>query len=218
MDSTRATFFLEINSPAKTLKIPFLHLDVADEESLQRILVNIPPPPFKVGLAGCIRSCQVQWLENPTWITEYQNDLACGLRNCGTYIHAIQESYEGSLTPFTLKSLSLVYGKPRWTYPFIPAFEEIEHTADIAFQIHGETTAQLFLHGAAALAFHMPEYLNYLAPAASFSSIDEVIIGLNKAISRADTAVGCPFKAVSLHGEISKQKDGTLVWEMIVDV
>jgi RNA 2',3'-cyclic 3'-phosphodiesterase len=36
-------------------------------------------------------------------------------------------------------------------------------------------------------------------------------------VTASDVEVGCPFKAVSYHGEIH-ESNGLLQWEMIVDV
>ena len=47
---------------------------------------------------------------------------------------------------------------------------------------------------------------------------DEIIIQLNEKISLWDAESGCPFKAVSFSGEITKKENGLLHWEMIIDV
>ena len=49
------------------------------------------------------------------------------------------------------------------------------------------------------------------------NTIDDIVIELNRIISRTDSAVGCSYKAVSFHGQIEKQAD-IFTWEMIVDV
>ncbi len=105
---------------------------------------------------------------------------------------------------------------PLWTYPLTPPFEELEHTADIAFLIRGENLAALFVHAQIALSFKFPEFLRYFSRVLP-KSLDALITELNRGISLADQEIGCPFKAVSFHGEIL-QKEGLLLWEMIVDV
>ncbi|MBN9378811.1 MAG: hypothetical protein BGO14_03635 [Chlamydiales bacterium 38-26] len=105
---------------------------------------------------------------------------------------------------------------PLWTYPLISPFEEIEHTADIAYLIKGENLGQIYLHALAALAFRFPAFLAYKKPK-NFENLDDVIIGLNDVISETDAHIGCPFKAISFHGQL-EQDDSILKWEMIVDV
>lgn len=126
--------------------------------------------------------------------------------------------------PLMLKSLHLYESlgqlqyKPIWSHLILPPFEELEHTADIAFKIRGETVDQIYWHALTAMAFKMPELLDYAIESPQIDTVDAIIMQLNAIISRADTALGCMFKAVSLHGEIDLQTDGTLEWEMIVDV
>ncbi len=104
-----------------------------------------------------------------------------------------------------------------WSLPFIPPFEEIHHTADIAFKIHGANLHQIYQNALIALAFKDPNLLECLDEQEDFSSLDEIIIALNKIICKADSITGCPFKAVSFHGEIQTSKE-ELCWEMVVDV
>lgn len=104
-----------------------------------------------------------------------------------------------------------------WSLPLSLPFEEIEHTADMAFIIKGKTLSQIYLHAVVALAFRFPDILMYLPPFPTPSSLDDIIMSLNEAVANADQAVGCPFKAVSLHGEIEEYSN-YLQWEMIVDV
>ncbi len=110
------------------------------------------------------------------------------------------------------ESLGYSRYKPIWTYPILSPFTEIEHTADIAFQIRGKSIGQLFLHAQLALSFHFPPLVSYF----DFSeptTLDEAISMLNGIISRADSEIGTPFKAVSFHGLLEQNQ-----WEMIVDV
>jgi len=108
--------------------------------------------------------------------------------------------------------------KTLWTYPLLPPFEEIEHTADIAYKIRGETPFQLYIHAFTALAFKFPEIISFRKEYVSIENLDAIIIALNRAISCADSEMGCPFKAVSFHGHIKQEANATLSWEMIVDV
>jgi 2'-5' RNA ligase len=105
-----------------------------------------------------------------------------------------------------------------WRHAMKPPFEEIEHTADIAFKIHAETLSQLFRHALTALAFRFPPLILFPEIEWEPTSLDDIVIALNAIVSRADEELGCPFKAVSFHGEIRQEQDNTLTWEMIVDV
>ncbi|MBA3238004.1 MAG: hypothetical protein H0T62_06590 [Parachlamydiaceae bacterium] len=104
-----------------------------------------------------------------------------------------------------------------WSLPLPFPWTEIEHTADIAFIIRGETLQQVYRHAILALAFRFPQLLSYMPASCDLNSLDDVIILLNEAVSLADQAVGCPFKAVSFHGEL-ENFDHISYWEMIVDV
>lgn len=107
--------------------------------------------------------------------------------------------------------------EPLWSLPLLSPIVECEHTADIAFLIRGETLQQLFLNSQVALALKFPQMLNYFLEGSGIENLDSLIIKLNKLITRADSDIGCPFKAISFHGDIF-EKNGTLNWEMIVDV
>lgn len=102
-----------------------------------------------------------------------------------------------------------------WSMPLIKPWIEIEHTADIAFSIKGENLGQVYRHAGLALSFKFPQLLNFL-PKKEPLDLDDLIMLLNDAVCFADGVVGCPFKAVSFHGEL--KKDQILQWEMIVDV
>lgn len=108
--------------------------------------------------------------------------------------------------------------KPIWTHNLLMPFEELDHTADIAFLIRANTVAQLYHNAFTALSFKYPLLVKYKEPLPEGSTIEGIVIQLNRSVSHADSEVGCPFKAVSFHGEIVKETDETLKWEMIVDV
>jgi len=107
---------------------------------------------------------------------------------------------------------------PIWSHDLRSPFEEIEHTADVAFKILGENFQQLHHHAEIALAFKFPELLPYLSEAKKEEDIDDIIIALNRIVTQADSEIGCPFKAVSFHGGVTQKPDNTLEWEMIIDV
>lgn len=106
---------------------------------------------------------------------------------------------------------------PIWSYPLTPPFEEISHTADLAFWIRGEAFDHLFVHAQGALAFHFPEILPYLIEKDQIENLDEVIIALNELVAYVDQNISCPFKAISFHS-LLEEREGILHWEMIVDV
>lgn len=107
------------------------------------------------------------------------------------------------------------------SWPFELPWKEIEHTADIAFEIRGENIRQILWHAQMALAFKFPELLNYFLDVnqknGSPETLDDVIIQLNQAVAEADQGEGCRLKAISLHGDLIEFHH-LLIWEMIVDV
>lgn len=108
--------------------------------------------------------------------------------------------------------------EPIWSYPLSPPFEEIDHTADIAFRVYGENIEQLHHHALAALAFRHPQLLSLPYQKRNIDSLEMIIQDLNQRVSNADAESGCPLKAVSYHGNIDQESTTLLKWEMIVDV
>ena len=182
----------------------------------------------------------VKWLDNCDALVEYRQTFLDWLKKLGYHPKEHEGPWLCHVTlcrnPFdyddwkkSFKQLPMaVHGihlyeslghskyKPLWSYPFILPFEEIEHTADIAYLINGEDIAQLHHHAQTALAFRYPALVPYMNQKA-LDSLDDIIIDLNDMIAKADAAIGCPFKAISFHGSIEK-RDSILQWEMIVDV
>lgn len=105
-----------------------------------------------------------------------------------------------------------------WSHELNQPFLEIEHTADIAFLVQGESLMELFNNALTALAFKYPPLLKFKKEMPPLADVNDIIIALNQIISRTDSAIGCPFKAISFHGEINTKADHILSWEMIVDV
>lgn len=126
--------------------------------------------------------------------------------------------------PFCTKTIHLyesvgsLHYEPIWSHFIESPFEEIDHTADIAFIIKGQTLQELYCHAFIALAFKAPEFLDFFLPRLSLKTLDDLIIALNDSIGQFDRKLGCPFKAVSFHGEIQQINHAFLQWEMIVDV
>ncbi len=112
---------------------------------------------------------------------------------------------------------SLTY-RPLWSWPLQAPFQEIEHTADLAFHVYGEDLFQLYFHAFWALCFKHPLLLGYFQEPKKIESVEQIVMYLNQAVSQADRESGCPFKAVSFHGEIEPFADNLLKWEMLVDV
>lgn len=96
-------------------------------------------------------------------------------------------------------------------------FEEIEHTADIAFNVRGRDFTELYFNAVGALGFIFPPIIQFKNSSLSVMSIEDVIINLNVCVTLADSAIGAPFKAVSFH-HLLTEKNGIYFWEMIIDV
>lgn len=107
--------------------------------------------------------------------------------------------------------------EPIWSFPLLAPFEEIAHTADVAYWIRGETYDQLYRHAEVALASTFPEILPFLSKRDGIDNLDDVIIALNELVAKVDQKISCPFKAVSFHSHL-EEKEGVLHWEMIIDV
>lgn len=115
------------------------------------------------------------------------------------------------------ESLGNLKYKPIWSYSLLAPFEEIEHTADIAYIIRGYSLDHLYYHAALALCFNFIPSLPYLQIKTGFVHLEDVIIELNYLVAHLDQEIGCPFKAVSFHNHLEK-KDNFFSWEMIIDV
>jgi RNA 2',3'-cyclic 3'-phosphodiesterase len=115
------------------------------------------------------------------------------------------------------ESVGDLHYNPVWSQAITPPFIELDHTADIAFQIQGEAPQQLHLHAQIALCFHFPALLPFLSKKPT-DQLEPIVMDLNRTIAKADAEIGCPFKAVSFHGSIKPSENGLLTWEMIVDV
>ncbi|MCB1181426.1 MAG: hypothetical protein KDK55_05345 [Chlamydiia bacterium] len=115
------------------------------------------------------------------------------------------------------ESLGQLRYQPIWSYPLLPPFKEIDHTADFGFEIFGESLLHLFSHAQIALCFIFPPLIDFLITPSRLETHEDVIIALNELVSHADIELGIPFKAVSFHGNL-KQKNTIYSWEMILDV
>lgn len=106
---------------------------------------------------------------------------------------------------------------PLWQKELIPPFVELEHTADIAFSLTGQSLRELYLHAAIALSFVFPPFLAFFQEQACEQQ-EDIVRWLNQMIAACDREMGCPFKAVSYHGAITQQSNQLFHWEMVVDV
>jgi 2'-5' RNA ligase len=183
-------------------------------------------------------AADAEWLSNGSLFLTYQTTLEEWLKK-NQFVHQDNRPFFPHMTiargtfdietwkkfpceiPFYLTSIALQeslgysHYKPVWRHRFTAPFEEIEHTADIAFLIRGNDFSELYTHASLALAFKFIPFLRYFSPK-TLSSLDDVVKALNELITRIDYEMGTPFKAVSYHDEI-KEKN-YLEWKMIVDV
>jgi RNA 2',3'-cyclic 3'-phosphodiesterase len=166
----------------------------------------------------------IQWLKQHELLQDDRPDLLPHV----TLSRApfLPHSWEKAFTPLPLMAhgIHLYESHPhskyqsRWHHALKPPFDEIEHTADIAFHIYGETLSQIYRHAQIALAFKFPALLPFLRRSDNEQNLEEIVMKLNEAIAHADGEIGCPFKAVSFHGELQHQQEQVLMWEMVVDV
>ncbi len=183
----------------------------------------------------------MRWFEEEALLRVFQKELITFLQDNGyCFKHAddflphltvcrspfVNSSWRKAFVslPFYIKNFhlyesigSLTY-RPLWTFPLEAPFEEIEHTADIAFIVRGRSLTQISLHAQIALAFNFPLLVPYINLPQKLNSLDDLIIELNERVFRIDQEIGCPFKAISFHGDLIEEESGILKWEMIVDV
>lgn len=173
---------------------------------------------------------EVMWLENV--LRDYQAQLSRRLGNeesskphvticrSPSSFHPWKEAFQ--ILPLYAESLhlyeSLGFSRYRsiWEHSFLAPFVEIEHTADVAFCVRGENFHNLYVNAFTALSFHCPEVAPFWQEA-EVHSVEEIVIALNRIVSLADTEKGCPLKAVSFHGNLTKTEQ-FLEWEMIIDI
>ncbi len=137
-----------------------------------------------------------------------------------------RRSWESSFSPLPLmvtgfhlyESLGFSHYRSLWEYPFILPFEELAHTADIAFKIRGKNLSDLYMHAQMAICFKFPSLSPTLPEKQDVVSIEDVVEKLNAWISLVDQTMGSPIKAVSYHGDALPKESDLLEWEMIVDV
>ena len=164
----------------------------------------------------------VQWLHNKGFQTDVKQGFMPHVTICRAPFQ--ERSWQNAFTPLPLmtghihlyESLGNLKYKSLWHYCLLAPFEEIEHTADLAFLVRGQTHEELFYNAATALCFHFPPLATFI-PTAHIQNLEEVIIALNQMVFHADCEIGCPFKAVSFHSHMTNEKN-ILQWTMIIDV
>ncbi len=186
-----------------------------------------------------VHAWHVEWINKNNPLLMYQKALSDFLRTQGFHLeerkflphvticrspfHTDEWLHAFHPLPCYFKNIHLYESKGNlqyeslWDFPIIAPFEEIDHTADVAFKIRGESLEQIFYNAQLALSFRSPSLIGYLKEQAVGSSLNEIIKRLNGMIFRADSEVGCPYKAISYHGVVT-ESNGVLEWEMIVDV
>jgi RNA 2',3'-cyclic 3'-phosphodiesterase len=165
-----------------------------------------------------------QWLQQHGFMAEEKRAWLPHVTLCRKPFNSKQWQRAFSELPFMTKhihlyeSLGNLQYESRWQYSFKPSFEEIEHTADLAFLVRGETLEQLYRHALIALTFRFPSLLSFFSDAKEKNNLEDIVMELNEVVAKADESIGCPFKAISFHGELVEEEDKTIRWEMIIDV
>ena len=218
-----------------------------DYQQLADAMHSMPSLPFSIGKTGFFDQClflpekhphvaawHAKWFDSADMVKKMQQELVDWLKMeskkewlCHVTIARApfdkqewQQAFQP--LPFIITHLHLYESFPEsnykslWSKPFIAPFEEFEHTADIAFAIRGSSVQQIFWNAFTALCWRFPPLLSFKQEVEA-NTLDDVIIALNHLIGLADEQFGCPYKAISFHGDL-KQKQEFLEWEMIVDV
>ena len=203
---------------------------------------KLPKPQFKIGkvakttellFLSNVVACNVEFFGECDAIKTYQTELlaALSLETKKDFLpHVTIARAPKDKSAWTLEPMPLLFGplhlyesmgdltyKPIWTHEIIWPFEEIPHTADIAFLVRGENLSELCFHAQIALAFAYPELLPY-ANEVQTNSFEEIVVALNKIVTGADLDFGSPIKAVSFSGDAHEIDGGLLQWEMIIDI
>lgn len=181
-----------------------------------------------------VAAWEIEWWEKESRLLEYRRAVNAwlGLQMQDEFLSHVSiarnpthfEEWEQSFTPLPcfakdmclFESLGSSQYKSLWKISLLPPFEEIDHMADIAFLIRGESLEELYVHGWLALSFFEPVLSEYFVSAQPSSQLHMIEL-FNAQIARIDADRGCPLKAVSQHGTI-QNNEGLLEWEMIADV
>jgi 2'-5' RNA ligase len=104
-----------------------------------------------------------------------------------------------------------------WEQNLMRPFEEVDHTAGIAFAIYGHCIQDLYINAQMALSFLNPDFTQFINYK-KIDSLEKIIHELNKTISLVNIEQRCPIKAISMHGNIEKTEKNLLKWLMIADI
>lgn len=230
------TDWTKLSAALQDIPLPTFKLGLAGKFSAAHFLPHHHPH---------VVAWKVTWLESDKLLIEYQRQLTLWLTEQGClpiqpekkwlpHVTLCRQPFEMAAWKAAFQELPLICHslhlyeslgnltyQPIWTHPLSLPFEEIDHTADIAFLLRGHTPKQLYIHAQLALAFTYPPLLPFLQTEGlelqRIQTKDDIVIALSEIIATADGQIGIPFKGISLHGKFT-EKNGILEWEMIVDV
>lgn len=185
-----------------------------------------------------VAAWSISWLEDASKLMSFQRELVAWLkqkyyflarREWLQHVTMARQPFEATEWQRSFAPLPLLLGDfclyeslgnltyiPLWSKKTIPAFTEIEHTADYAFHVHAASLNQLYKHAAIALAFKFPSLMPFFEIKPHVRSLDALIFQLNHFIHKADRALGCSIKPITFHGEIEQLCPRILKWEMII--
>src|ERR1700733_11996732 len=130
----------------------------------------------------------ISWLnEHCFFVKVHENGFLPHVTICRKPFQAIEWKKAFSPLPMMIKNFNLYESlghslyQPCWSHPIKSPFEELEHTADVAFLIRGENISEIYQHARTALAFLFPSVLSAVDDN-ELKSLDDVIISLNEII------------------------------------
>ncbi len=223
-------------------------LGMTDREAILKQIDQIPRPSWHIGPSGLLQkwiflptfsprvvAAEASFFQEKEAFFEYQKNLSEQFKTLKKELlpHATVArapfdtaawSHFPCQIPFFIRGIALwkslghsTYA-PIWTDPSISPFEEIEHTADLAYTIRGQNFSQLAYHALLALSFSFPAFRSYLDKLSPCNSFEEIVHLLNQWIAEIDMREGIGLKAVSYHANIAAKENHLLEWTMIVDV
>ncbi len=222
-------------------------LGEAPQEETLRSFSNLPPPSFSLGFCGCLDSLVFLPERTPRVVAyhvqmPHEEDVQAYVSAVHTHMKlTLRDHWIPHVTvgrrpfeieewqkafhplPYTSSKIALFESLGDLRYktlaeiPLAPPIEKLDHTADIACILRGQSMQALFQNALIALALEDPRFLRFRMEKANVSSVDDIVNFLNRCIAKIDSEEGSPFKAVSFHGKLIKRAD-FLEWEMIVDV
>ncbi|MFZ0565768.1 MAG: hypothetical protein WAM28_06250 [Chlamydiales bacterium] len=165
----------------------------------------------------------IQWLQKEGLNPDTRHSFSPHVTLCRSPFNETAWKKAFTILPLFLKDIHLYESlgsskyQSLWSYPLLTPFQEIEHTADIAFNVFGESFDELYRNALTALAFKFPPLIPFATREEGLKSLEDVVMALNNIVYCADKEIGCPFKAVSFHSDLEK-KENIFKWVMIIDV